>query len=82
MGEDEPGVNPLLGQITTVKRKKMTNVIRDEHPAQLCRTLHYDAIVKPYQIVMLCLNRFDVPSAASELDADLWVEHLIKEELY
>ncbi len=81
MGEDEPSVNPLLGQVPMVKRKEVAHVIRDERAAQLCRTLQYDSIVEPDQILMLCLNRFDVPSAASQLDADLGVEHLIEQEL-
>lgn len=82
MGEYQPCVRLLLGQVGAVKREEMANVIGGQGASQLCRTLEYDGVGKPDQILVFSLNRFNVPSPTSQLDGDLGVEHLIEEELY
>lgn len=39
MGEYQPGVSLLLGQVGAVKQEEMASVIGDQGTPQLCRTL-------------------------------------------
>lgn len=81
MREEQAGVSLLLSLIPPVKRKEMADVVRNQHAAELRCSIEHDLIVGTEQLGMIALNRFDIPAALSEVNRDLWIQHLVEEEL-
>lgn len=81
MCQQEACMDLLLGKMRFVQRKEVANVVGDQRPTELCRRHEHGSVSGAEELVMLGLDRLDIPPGPAELDPDLRVQHLVEEEL-
>jgi hypothetical protein len=81
MREQEARVDRVLGEARLVQRKEVANVVSHKGSSELCRCREHNGVVSANQLLVLSLDRLDIPPAPAKLGPDLRVQHLVKEEL-
>jgi hypothetical protein len=69
MCQQEACMDLLLGKMRFVQRKEVANVVGDQRPTELCRRHEHGSVSGAEELVMLGLDRLDIPPGPTSFRA-------------